>query len=159
MQRGIAAMDIGKLQPSMPPLADEPVMSTPPRPAVARESTDLGKIPDLPPDTITDGPAQFPGQSALGGLDLGFCHPALELPPRPDPGSAEAGGKSSGMISDLTGANQLGVVVEDHPQAVFSPTPEPAGHPDPGALEAGSKSSGMSSDLTGANQFGVVVED
>jgi hypothetical protein len=63
------------------------------------------------------------------------------------------------MSSDLTGANQLGVVVEEHSQRVFSPASEPAVHPDPGSLEAGSKSSGMSSDLTGANQLGVVVED
>ena len=251
-------MEIGKLQPHLPPLAEESAVSTLPKPVAGRESADLGKIPDLPPDTITEGNALSLGQSALAGLDLGPFHPdvagiaspppqpvppsdppptdpsrlgaspmtassllagvnlsrhhqdqsrmpapaatdvgsdkpappplddarirgfaetkaagdlvkgllhqqlSAKLPeavPHPDPGALEAGSKSSGMISDLTGANQLGVVVEDHPQGVFSPASEPAGHPDPGSLEAGSKSSGMSSDLTGANQLGVVVED
>ena len=50
-------MEIGRLQPYLPPLAEESAVSTPPKPAAGRESADLGKIPDLPPDTIAEGQA------------------------------------------------------------------------------------------------------
>ena len=63
------------------------------------------------------------------------------------------------MISDLTGANQFGIVIEDYAQRVVSPTPEPAGRPESGSLKAGGKASGMSSDLTVPSPLGVVVED
>ena len=84
-------MDIGKLQPSPPPLAGDSAVSTPPKPAVGREPADLGKIPDLPPDRIMEGKALSLGQSALAGLDLGPVHPdfagAASPPTQPMPPS------------------------------------------------------------------------